>query len=97
MIRPPRHGRRGPNAALGSHRPPLGETPRPPRPPPLPGVWGTTIEEGDEPPVASLDHLVGEGKQLRWDVEAECLCGFEIDDKFKPSSSILKFETYQAA
>src|SRR5271165_4724941 len=33
----------------------------------------------------SLDHLVGEGKQLRWDVEAECLCGFEIDDKFKPS------------
>ena len=36
-------------------------------------------------PVASFDHLVGEGKQLRWDVEAECLCGFEIDDQFKPS------------
>src|SRR6476660_9883852 len=32
-----------------------------------------------------FDHLGGEGKQLRWDVEAERLCGFEIDDQFEPS------------
>jgi hypothetical protein len=32
-----------------------------------------------------FDYLIGEGKQLRWDVEAECFCGFEIDDQFKPS------------
>jgi hypothetical protein len=51
------------------------------------GVWGTTTTSKDHerPRAGSFDHLVGEGKQLRWDVEAECLCGFEIDDQFKPS------------
>jgi hypothetical protein len=51
-------GAGAPTPPLGPIGPP-GETPSVPQPPPLLGVWGTTTEEGDEPPVASLDHLVG--------------------------------------
>jgi len=30
-----------------------------------------------------FDYLVGEREKLRWNVEAECLGGFEVDDQFE--------------
>ena len=38
-----------------------------------------------EPPsrFTSLDHLVGELLELQWDIEAEPLGSFEIDDQFE--------------
>jgi hypothetical protein len=32
-----------------------------------------------EPPFASLDYLVGERQQLVWNLEAEHLCGLEVN------------------
>jgi hypothetical protein len=32
---------------------------------------------------ASFDHLVGGGEQSVWNLEAERLCGLEVDDQFE--------------
>ena len=30
-----------------------------------------------------FDHLVGEREQVRWNFDAECLCGGEVDDQLE--------------
>src|SRR4051794_6848314 len=36
------------------------------------------------PPSSSFDHLVGAGEERRWNREAECFGGLQVDEKLEP-------------